>query len=76
MVKTTQAVQPIPEIKFKQREDIFRIRALGIRALDMDWDIGSIVYEPEDPGRIPLGPDGKTIGVFMLHGGTRRCQYH
>jgi pimeloyl-ACP methyl ester carboxylesterase len=65
MVKTTQAVQSIPEIRFKQREDIFRIRAL-----DMDWDIGSIVYEPEDPGRIPVGPDGKKIGVFMLHGGT------
>jgi len=65
MVRTTQVVQSAPEIKFKQHEDIFRIRAL-----DMDWDIGSIVYEPEDPGKIPVGPDGKKIGVFMLHGGT------
>jgi hypothetical protein len=45
-------------------EDIIRINAL-----DMEWDIGMSVHEPEDPSRIPTGADGKKIGIFLLHGG-------
>lgn len=54
-----------PDVPTSAREDIFRIRAL-----EMDWDIGTMTYTPEDKGRIPAGPDGKKIGVFLLHGGT------
>jgi pimeloyl-ACP methyl ester carboxylesterase len=46
-------------------EDIFRIRAL-----EMEWDIGVVIYEPQNLASIPKGPDGKKIGVFLLHGGV------
>ena len=46
------------------REEIFRISVLGL-----DWDIGGMVYEPEDPTRIAVGADGKKVGIFLLHGG-------
>ncbi len=46
-------------------EDIFRISAL-----DMEWDIGVTTYEPEVSSTIPMGPDGKKVGVFLLHGGV------
>ena len=45
-------------------EDIFRIHELA-----MDWDIGVVRYLPQDEMRIPSGPDGKKVGVFLLHGG-------
>src|SRR6516225_6582383 len=47
------------------REDIFRISDL-----EMDWDIGVVIYEPMEPNKIPTGPDGKKIGIFLLHGGV------
>ena len=37
---------------------------------EMDWDIGVMVYQPEDPSKIPVGADGKKVGVFLLHGGS------
>jgi hypothetical protein len=46
------------------REEIFRISVLGL-----DWDIGGMVYEPEDPTQIAVGADGKKVGIFLLHGG-------
>jgi pimeloyl-ACP methyl ester carboxylesterase len=46
-------------------EDIIRIEAV-----DMQWDIGMSVHQPADPSRIPVGADGKKIGIFLLHGGS------
>lgn len=46
-------------------EDVFRIQAL-----EMDWDIGVAIYEPQDLASLVTGPDGKKIGVFLLHGGV------
>ena len=54
-----------PDLQLKQTEDIFRINVLG-----MEWDLGMMVYEPNDPGRIPTGADGKKAGFFLLHGGS------
>jgi hypothetical protein len=54
-----------PDIAFQEREDIFRIRCLGL-----DWDIGDQVYEPSDATRIARGADGKKIGFFLLAGGS------
>ena len=65
IIKDSEEVQARPDITVKQTEDIFRIRAAG-----MDWDLGAVVYEPQDPGRIPVGPDGKKAGLFLLHGGS------
>jgi hypothetical protein len=46
-------------------EDIFRIHELA-----MDWDIGVVRYDPQEKTRILSGPDGKKVGVFLLHGGV------
>ncbi len=63
-IRTSEEIFAMPEIKLNQKEDVFRIQALG-----MDWDIGVMVYEPEDTSKIPVGADGKKVGVFLLHGG-------
>jgi len=47
-----------------RKEDIFRIKALGL-----DWDIGVMVYGPAS-GRVRHGADGKKAGFFLLHGGN------
>lgn len=64
-LKDSEQVLALPDIPIRRTEDIFRIRALG-----MDWDIGAVVYEPEERGRIPVGADGKKAGIFLLHGGS------
>ena len=64
-IKDTEEVLGMPDIPMRQTEDIFRIHVLG-----MEWDIGMMVYEPEDSKRIPVGADGKKAGFFLLHGGS------
>jgi hypothetical protein len=64
IVKTSERILAMPDIPLKIEEDIFRIPVLA-----MEWDVGGMVYQPEDPSRIPRGPDGKKIGVFVIHGG-------
>ncbi len=54
-----------PSLSLRVYEDIFRIQAL-----ELDWDIGIVIYEPQDLTSIPTGPDGKKVGVFLLHGGV------
>lgn len=54
-----------PDIALRSRDIVHRIRAL-----DLDWDIAGAVYEPQDDSVIPIGPDGKKIGIFLLHGGS------
>lgn len=56
MLETSKAVLARPDIPFKAREEIFRIRVV-----EMDWDMGAMVYEPEDPAQIPIGPEGNNI---------------
>jgi hypothetical protein len=58
-------VASMPDLSVLIHEDIFRIREL-----EMDWDIGVVVYDPENADNIPIGPDGKKIGIFLLHGGV------
>src|SRR5207247_4174640 len=64
-IKDTAEVLGMPDIPIRQTEDVFRINVLG-----MEWDIGMMVYEPEDSKRIPVGADGKKAGFFLLHGGS------
>jgi len=58
-------VTALPDLPIQIRQEIFRICAL-----DMDWDIGVVVYEPQDAGKFAIGPDKKKVGVFLLHGGV------
>ena len=64
IIQTSQAVLGMPDIPIQEREDIIRIRAL-----EMDWDVGGMIFEPDDLSRIPIGPDGRKVGIFMIHGG-------
>lgn len=64
-IKDSEEVLGMADIPIKQTEDIFRINVLG-----MDWDIGMVVHEPQDPARTPVGADGKKAGFFLLHGGS------
>jgi hypothetical protein len=58
-------VSAMPELPIRVREDLFRIHAM-----EMDWDIGVVVYETQGENKPSIGPDGKKIGVFLLHGGV------
>lgn len=58
------AVLAMPDIPLREYEDLFRIRAV-----DLDWDIGAQIYEPEDPGRVAVGADGRKAGAYLLSGG-------
>jgi hypothetical protein len=61
----TDQVMSLPNIPITIREDIFRLSAL-----EMDWDIGVTIYEPEAADKVLDGPDGKKVGIFLLHGGV------
>ena len=63
-VQASKQIFALPDIPLKQTEDIFRIREL-----EMDWDLGVRVFQPEEAVRIPVGADGKKVGIFLLHGG-------
>jgi hypothetical protein len=65
VVQSHHKVVGLPAIPTRITEDIFRIHAL-----EMDWDIGVVIYQPEDLSKIPMGPDGAKVGVFLLHGGV------
>jgi hypothetical protein len=65
IVRFHDEVAAMPTIQNQTREDIFRIQAL-----EMAWDIGGVVYEPLDSAKVPSGPDGKKVGVFLIHGGV------
>ena len=65
VLKLHQEVASRPSFTTRIYEDVFRIQAL-----EMDWDIGVTIYEPQDSATIPTGPDGKKVGIFLLHGGV------
>ena len=65
IVRISEAMLTSPDIAWSRREDITRLRSNGL-----DWDIGTMVYAPDDAGKVPVGPDGKRIGIFMTHGGA------
>ncbi|HEX9265335.1 MAG TPA: hypothetical protein VF977_13285 [Candidatus Binatia bacterium] len=65
VLRLDHQVAAMPDRPIHVREDVFRIREL-----EMDWDIGVVVYEPQELNKIATGPDGKKVGVFLLHGGV------
>jgi acetyl esterase/lipase len=64
VVAASRGLLSRPDIPVVERTDIFRMTAL-----DLDWDISSKVFEPANAANVPRGPDGRKIGVFLLHGG-------
>jgi hypothetical protein len=65
IMRMSDEVLARPDLPITVTDDFFRIQVLGL-----DWDIASKVYQPQDPSQIPTGPDGKKIGIFLLHGGA------
>ncbi len=64
IVAASTALLARPDLPITVTEDVFRLRVLA-----MDWDGAGAVYVPTDGARIPIGPDGKKIGLFLIHGG-------
>jgi hypothetical protein len=64
-IKDTEEIFGKPDLQLKQTEDVFLIDVLG-----MEWDLGMMVYEPDNASKIPTGADGKKAGFFLLHGGS------
>ena len=54
VLKLHQEVASMPGFPTRIYEDVFRIQAL-----EMEWDIGVTIYEPQDLATIPTGPNGK-----------------
>ena len=65
MLDLDHQVAVLPDRPINIREDIFRVREL-----EMDWDTGVVIYEPQEPNKISTGLDDKKVGVFLLHGGV------
>jgi hypothetical protein len=64
IIAAAREIDALPDIPYAETEDIIRIQEVG-----MEWDIGVRLYQPLDDTKIPRGPDGRRIGIFMLHGG-------
>ena len=64
VVTMSEQVLALPDRSIAISEDIFRIHVLA-----MDWDIGVVVYGPQNE-EIPSGADGRKVGVLLLHGGV------
>ena len=54
-----------PEIQIESKQVVHRVNTVN-----MDWDFAASVHQPVDQSKIPEGPDGRKIGVFLLHGGS------
>jgi hypothetical protein len=65
IVALSQSILSRPDLPISEREEIFRIDSLGL-----EWDIGLMLYQPQDERRIPKDADGRKIGFFLLHGGA------
>jgi hypothetical protein len=63
-IRLSNEVLARPDIALDVRDEVLRITSLGL-----EWDIAGKTYRPKDPARIAVGPDGKKIGVLVLHGG-------
>ena len=64
-IRASKTIQAMPELAIVEREDFFRISAVGL-----DWDIGTMVYEPTSAESTTRGADGKKVGFLLLHGGS------
>lgn len=65
VIRLSNEIAARPDIPMKQTEDIWTMDVVGL-----EWDVGVMVYEPQDSSQIPLGADGKKIGIYLLHGGS------
>ncbi len=65
LVKGSEEILSRPDIPIESIEVVHRVNVV-----DMDWDIAASIHQPVDQSKIPVGPDGRKIGLFFLHGGS------
>lgn len=65
LLARSDAVLGRPELAVDETEHILRIEAL-----ELEWDVGAMVYQPRDPADPTTGADGRKVGMFVLHGGS------
>ena len=65
IIEASGEVLAMPDLPISAEEDLYRIRAV-----EMEWDMGAMVYQPQDDAKIPTDPAGRKIGVFLIHGGS------
>ena len=63
-IARSEEVRARPDIPITATEDIFRIRSL-----ELDWDMGMEVFEPENPTDVAIGADGKKSGSSCFMAG-------
>ena len=64
VIAASNAVAAMPNLPLDVHESLMRISTLGL-----EWDIGLLHYVPREADAV-RGPDGKKIGLFMMHGGA------
>lgn len=65
LVSGSREILSRPDFPIESKEVVHRINAV-----EMDWDIAASVHQPVDQSKIPVGPDGRKVGIFLLHGGS------
>ncbi|NNE38452.1 MAG: hypothetical protein HKN08_09115, partial [Gammaproteobacteria bacterium] len=65
LVRGSQEILSRPDIPIESKQVVHRVNVV-----DMDWDIAASIHQPVDQSKIPVGPDGRKIGLFLLHGGS------
>lgn len=63
IIAESRQVLASSKLDISRREDLFTIESAGL-----PWDIGVEVFEPSQQ-QVATGPDGRHIGVLLLHGG-------
>lgn len=61
LVAASRTVLALPSRSVTSTEDVLRVSVLGL-----DWDIGIVLHQPDE---VAVGPDGKKIGILVLHPG-------
>ncbi len=65
LIERSDAVLGLPDLAIDETEHIVRIQAV-----DLEWDVGVMIYAPRDPAEAQVGADGQRVGMFLLHGGS------
>jgi hypothetical protein len=64
LLAASQEITARPDLPITTILQQFRVASLGL-----PWDVAGVLVEPADGARIPVGPDGRRVGLFLQHGG-------
>ena len=64
-MRVSEEMHATADTPITESEDVFEVEAV-----DLPWEIGVMIYQPVDESRIATMPDGSSVGLFLLHGGS------